>query len=162
MDMLQRGDTTASDWVEFLDAVLSDEDRLQQADVSKSELFIYEKLPWPVDMFHGQAKNGLQEVDTFCYEDAVDIGMALWNANRVKEMTKGCEDFFTLYDAGFFDEALQKGISVLTACSGDGVKYNTNLLSSLNEFVTHLLSIVLTTDMDASGVAEVKTLDGCE
>jgi hypothetical protein len=53
-----------------------------------------------------------------------------------------------LYDSARFDEALQIGIEVLTQCDYDGVQYDMRMMSILKEYVTYLLSIVLTRDMD--------------
>jgi hypothetical protein len=172
----KRCDTISSDWVKFLDAVLSDEDRMQTVDSMNSEL-LTETLEWPNDssmetMEESQrllALSGSTTHDThsiaydrdncamnlLCDETEVDIRMTRWNANRVMDMQKGVVEFFALYEAGLLDDALQKGICVLTQCGYDGVKYDAQLLSSLNDTVNVLLMTVGGLGMEVGVVVDM-------
>jgi len=98
--------------------------------------------------------NDPRVLSLLCEETEVDIRMALWNADRVFEMETNVFDFFALYNHGFFDDALQLGITLLTQCDFDSVQYDMKLLSSVRENVNSLLLNVMQSDVEPIYVYE--------
>ncbi|KAJ1465950.1 hypothetical protein T484DRAFT_1757045 [Baffinella frigidus] len=173
--MLQRSDMFSGEWVKFCDAVVGDDDcGMRRVDSNHSELLMDEVLQWPhtpsTEMEEGWEKvqacssendtcfnlygNDPRVLSLVCEETEVDIRMALWNADRRLEMETNVFDFFALYNHGFFDDALQLGITLLTQCDFDSVQYDMKLLSSVRENVNSLLLNVMQANMEPICICE--------
>jgi hypothetical protein len=169
--MLQTCDTDASHLVGLANMILTDDERQREKELYyKNGTTTWTTLAWPEDICSGKESYAKTSVDLqnddrnkehlqicngdervanlFCDENEVEIRMAMWCRKRVVEMETGYAEFLMLYDSARFDEALQIGIEVLTQCDYDGVQYDMRMMSILKEYVTCLLSIVLTRDMD--------------